>query len=69
MPTDYIDFYSIREKGLIFFFFFFLGDFPQQFIAILLPFSAILVSYFYRRNVYDLHHATLGIFSVLFGFR
>ncbi|KAJ9676918.1 hypothetical protein PVL29_022092 [Vitis rotundifolia] len=35
-------------------------------IAILLPFAAILANYFYRRNVYDLHHATLGLlYSVL----
>ncbi|XP_010279381.1 PREDICTED: lipid phosphate phosphatase 2-like isoform X2 [Nelumbo nucifera] len=35
-------------------------------IAILLPFAIFLVYYFYRRDVYDLHHAILGLlFSVL----
>ncbi|KAF5745239.1 lipid phosphate phosphatase 2 [Tripterygium wilfordii] len=35
-------------------------------IAILLPFAVILVYYFIRRDVYDLHHAILGLlFSVL----
>lgn len=35
-------------------------------IAILLPFAVILVYYFVRRDVYDLHHAILGLlFSVL----
>ncbi|XP_017971615.1 PREDICTED: lipid phosphate phosphatase 2 isoform X1 [Theobroma cacao] len=35
-------------------------------IAIILPFSVILVYYFIRRDVYDLHHAILGLlFSVL----
>lgn len=68
MPTDYIDFSSMRKRELIFLFLLFFGDFPQQIIAVLLPFAAILANYFYRRNVYDLHHATLGIFSVLFGF-
>ncbi|KAJ8770062.1 hypothetical protein K2173_010093 [Erythroxylum novogranatense] len=35
-------------------------------VAILLPFVIILVYYFVRRDVYDLHHAILGLlFSVL----
>ncbi|KAL1553617.1 Lipid phosphate phosphatase 2, variant 2 [Salvia divinorum] len=35
-------------------------------IAILLPLTVILVFYFIRHNVYDLHHALLGLlFSVL----
>ncbi|XP_022734537.1 lipid phosphate phosphatase 2-like isoform X4 [Durio zibethinus] len=35
-------------------------------IAIILPFFVILVCYFIRRDVYDLHHAILGLlFSVL----
>ncbi|KAJ9140802.1 hypothetical protein P3X46_031402 [Hevea brasiliensis] len=35
-------------------------------VAILLPFVIILVYYFIRRDVYDLHHAILGLlFSVL----
>ncbi|XVE84891.1 hypothetical protein DITRI_Ditri17bG0048100 [Diplodiscus trichospermus] len=35
-------------------------------IAIILPFFVILVYYFIRRDVYDLHHAILGLlFSVL----
>lgn len=35
-------------------------------IAIILPFSVFLVYYFYRKDVYDLHHAILGLlFSVL----
>ncbi|CAO2828567.1 unnamed protein product [Amaranthus hypochondriacus] len=36
------------------------------FIAILLPFCVILICYFIRKDVYDFHHATLGLlFSVL----
>lgn len=36
------------------------------FIAILLPFAIFIIYYFIRRDVYDLHHATLGLlFSVL----
>lgn len=35
--------------------------FLQQFLAILLPFVIFSVIYFKRRNVYDLHHAVLGI--------
>ncbi|KAF9591870.1 hypothetical protein IFM89_008916 [Coptis chinensis] len=35
-------------------------------IAILLPFAIFAVIYFYRKDVYDLHHAILGLlFSVL----
>ncbi|KAL7260416.1 hypothetical protein ACSBR1_006141 [Camellia fascicularis] len=35
-------------------------------IAVLLPFAVILVYYFIRRDVYDFHHAVLGLlFSVL----
>ncbi|KAG5236867.1 hypothetical protein OIU76_011665 [Salix suchowensis] len=35
-------------------------------VAILLPLAIILVYYFIRRNVYDMHHAILGLmFSVL----
>ncbi|PIA33438.1 hypothetical protein AQUCO_04100098v1 [Aquilegia coerulea] len=35
-------------------------------IAVLLPFAVFAVYYFYRRDVYDLHHAILGLlFSVL----
>lgn len=35
-------------------------------VAIILPFTVILVFYFIRRDVYDLHHALLGLlFSVL----
>lgn len=35
-------------------------------VAILLPMAIILVYYFIRRNVYDMHHAILGLlFSVL----
>ncbi|KAF8399069.1 hypothetical protein HHK36_014935 [Tetracentron sinense] len=35
-------------------------------IAILLPLAVFILYYFYRRNVYDLHHAILGLlFSVL----
>ncbi|KAG9449568.1 hypothetical protein H6P81_009533 [Aristolochia fimbriata] len=30
-------------------------------IAVLLPFLVILVVYFYRRDVYDFHHAILGL--------
>lgn len=32
-----------------------------QLIAILLPFIVVHVYYFIRRDVYDLHHAILGI--------
>lgn len=34
-------------------------------IAIILPFSVFLVYYFYRKDVYDLHHAILGMSSIL----
>lgn len=35
-------------------------------IAIILPFTVFLVYYFYRKDVYDLHHAILGLlYSVL----
>ncbi|KAI4369019.1 hypothetical protein MLD38_017513 [Melastoma candidum] len=35
-------------------------------IAVLLPMAVILIYYFRRRNVYDLHHALLGLlFSIL----
>lgn len=35
-------------------------------VAVLLPFTVFLIYYFFRRDVYDLHHAILGLlFSVL----
>lgn len=35
----------------------------EQLIAIVLPFAIMLVYYFIRKDVYDLHHAILGNFS------
>ncbi|KAF6145875.1 hypothetical protein GIB67_028870 [Kingdonia uniflora] len=35
-------------------------------IAVLLPFIVFIVYYYYRRDVYDLHHAILGILFAVF---
>ena len=37
-------------------------QFSEQIIAILLPLAVILVYYFIRKDVYDFHHAILGMF-------